>query len=234
MNQNYEELNIIEHSNMESNYLDHLEIKYRVFVYELGWDINVENKTPIRCVPDSVDKDSMFLTCYTDSRVPVGTVKATPLSRQFPHRDLFINHFGDERFSSNIHNLYSINALAVLPEYRRKIFKASAITPSGTAAMQMMVMLIATCWDRGFRGAITTSSNPWATLLFKRLGFIMIDKPFKSGIYSHNFVNFGIAFGSKSHIQALSNIYGESDRENRFLQESSINEYFLTRQKMLE
>jgi hypothetical protein len=233
MTKTFDKLYILEHSNIEPIYLDHLEIKYRVFVDELGWNIDVEGKKSPRCVPDTVDKDSLFLTSYTESHNQVGTVRATPLGLQFPHRDLFANHFNDGRFSTNIENLCSINALAVLPEYRRKIFAASPMIPSGTAAMKMMVMLNLICWRRGFKGAIATSSNPWATLLFKRLGFLMIDKPFKTGIYNHHFINYGIAFGSEAHLNALSKIYHEPCMNQISFEKSSLSEYFIDRQALL-
>jgi hypothetical protein len=76
-------------------------------------------------------------------------------------------------------------------------------------------------------------SNEWATRLFKRLGFLMIDKPFKSGIYSHDLVNYGIAFGSVSHLAALSRISAVPRVGQPSFESSDIAEYFLGRHDSL-
>ncbi len=183
-------------------YKAYLNIKYQVFVRELSWSTLADESDKAIAREESFDEASRFLVASTDKGLPIGTVRAIFLNQGFPHQDLFEHHLRQPVFNQIIDRLCTLNALAVLPPYRRQIYRVSNQGWVGAVGRLLMLGLIRSLAQEGMKGAIVTTAGTVSTLLCAHLGFYAIDKPTFTSLQPELMTNMGIIFGSDAHIRA--------------------------------
>lgn len=184
----------------EDLYRAYRKLKYQVFVTELGWSSLKDESGEAIARPDPFDEVGRFLVAMTEEGLPIGTVRAVHLKRAFPHRDLFERHCCNPEFSCLMDSACTLNALAVLPEYRRKTFRISGRRWIGSAAHLLMLGMIRHMEQEGSKAAIVTTDGIVPTRLCHSLGFRVIDSPTITDLRSEPLVNMGMVFGSEAHI----------------------------------
>jgi N-acyl-L-homoserine lactone synthetase len=185
-----------------ASYKAYLTIKYQVFVVELDWSSLKDKDGAAIAKEDPFDEDGRFSLAITGERVPIGIVRAIPLQKGFPYRELFKQHLDHIDFSSLLDSLCMFNALAVLPAYRGKKYWLSEQGWIGSAGRLLMLGLIRYMEQQGMKGAIVTTSAIVSARLCHGLGFYIIDSPTITSLRPEPLLNMGMVFGSEAHIRA--------------------------------
>lgn len=176
------------------------EIKYRVFVEELGWADLADARNPGLIKVDAYDPISSFALLSTASGEPFAIVRATALYRGFPYRELFERHLAQPAFADHLDWLCSINALAVLPDYRRRVFRESAHGWQGSAGQLLLLGILGHMAGAGLAGAILTTGYPAASRLCRRVGFEIIDPPVASAQTREPLQNMALLFDDPAYL----------------------------------
>jgi hypothetical protein len=156
---------LFDHATDPAAFRAYREIKYRVFVEELGWADLADARNPGLIKVDAYDPISSFALLSTASGEPFAIVRATPLSRGFPYRELFERHLAQPAFADHLDRLCSINALAVLPDYRRRVFRESAHGWQGSAGQLLLLGILGHMARAGLAGqrrAVAAAGHPRA------------------------------------------------------------------------
>ena len=183
-------------------YKAYLTLKYQVFVAELDWSSLKDERGEVIAREDPFDEEGRFSLAITEGGTPIGIVRAIPLQKGFPHRELFEQHLGHIEFSSMLDSLCTFNALAVLPEYRRQKYRASDQGWVGSAGRLLMLGLIRYMEQEGMKGAIVTTGAIVPARLCHGLGFHIIDSPTITPLRPEPLLNMGMVFGSDAHFRA--------------------------------
>jgi len=183
-------------------YRAYREVKYQVFVAELGWSSLRDECDKAIARPDAFDEEGRFMLAMTEEGLPIGTVRAVHLKGAFPHRDLFERHCCHLEFNSLMDLVCTLNALAVLPEYRRRKFRVSDQGWIGSASHLLMLGMIRHMEQEGAKAAIVTTDGIVPTRLCRGLGFHIIDRPTVTKLRPEPLMNMGMAFGSDLHLRA--------------------------------
>lgn len=186
----------------KASYRTYLTIKYQVFVIELGWSSLKDESGAAIAREDPFDAEGSFFLAMTNEGAPIGTVRAIPLQKGFPHQELFEQHLGRIEFGSLFDSLCTFNALAVLPAYRGKKCLVSDRGWIGSAGRLLMLGLIRYMEQEGMKGAIVTTGAIAPARLCHGLGFYVIDNPTITPLRPEPLLNMGMVFGSEAHIRA--------------------------------
>jgi hypothetical protein len=191
-------------------------IKYEVFSQELGWQGLADPSGEPIAREDPFDDAGRFILAKTDTGRPIGVVRGIGLNEGFPHRALFEHHFTNSCFQRMYSQLTTVNALAVLPEYRKRAFCVAGRDWIGSAGTLLMLSLFRSFEQDQRIGAIATAGGLTSAVFFQRLGCLVIDAPFQTALHHERLANFGIVFGSESHQQAEKRCRMNRDREILF------------------
>lgn len=192
---------LFDYGDDETAFRSYLAIKYRVFVEELGWSALADDQKAAMARVDAFDTISNFALLSDDSGFPIGIVRATSLVRGFPYRELFKHHLSQPEFAEMFDYICSINALAVLPEYRRRVYRDREHGWIGSAGQLLLLGIIRRMEQAGMDAAILTTGGIAAARLCRHLGFLAIDHPTVSPLRSEPLLNMALVFGSDAHIR---------------------------------
>lgn len=175
------------------------QIKYQVFVIEQGWHTLADpNGRPV-AIEDPFDDRGRFQLALSDEGRPIGIVRGVPLREGFPHRHLFAHHLPMDAFASALPMLCSINALAVLPAYRRQRYRVSGTDWEGSVGNLLVLGLLQSLAGEGIKGAVATAGSMASLRFFTRLGFKAIDPPAVTSLHPVPMTNIGMLCGSPAH-----------------------------------
>ena len=120
--------------------------------------------------------------------------------------------------------LCTLNALAVLPSYRRKMCEAAGLGWKGSVAKLLMLFAIEQMELRGLKAALATAGGVASTRLCRSLGFHVIDAPTRAAHLHPGIIvtNIGMVFGSPAHQQAQQDCGMRLDTVLRPLAEDSV------------
>ena len=185
-----------------AGYRAYRSIKYDVFAREMGWaGLEDPSGEPV-AREDPFDDAGRFVLARTEAGKAVGVVRGIGLDEGFPHRDLFEHHLDDERFQQAYPQLITVNALAVLPEHRKRTFRVAGWDWIGSAGRLLMLALFRSFeWEHRL-GAVATAGGLPSALFFRKLGCQVMDPPFPTALHREPLTNFGIIFGSAGHRRA--------------------------------
>jgi len=120
----------------------------------------------------------------------------------FPHRDLLEHHFRLPEVASIFDYFCTLNALAVIPAYRRKKYQVAGSQWSGSVAKLLMLAIISSLEQEGLRAAIATAGGLASARLCTNIGFFVIDRPSTTPLHYELMTNIGLVFGSEGHVEA--------------------------------
>lgn len=147
-------------------------IRQEVFGRELQWPLPASGGAGLI---DRFDGVADLWIADTDSGA-VGIVRAIRVSRGFPHRDLFERHMEPGRLDLPLTEIGTINALAVLPPFRRELFRNTGGMVD-TASALLLAAALAGLRDRGVRLVLATVLSAISARTFLRAGFRILDPP---------------------------------------------------------
>ena len=181
---------------------------------ELGWADLADARNPGLIKVDAYDPISSFALLSTASGQPFAIVRATALNRGFPYRELFERHLAQPAFADHLDRLCSINALAVLPDYRRRVFRESAHGWQGSAGQLLLLGILQHMARAGLAGAILTTGYPAASRLCRRVGFEVIDRPVGSAQTREPLQNMALLFDAPAYLacQRACGVVSEAQR----------------------
>ena len=171
------------------------QIKHEVFVRECGWNDLDDNSSPNRAREDPHDEMGQFLLARNSDGEPIGILRSNVLSESFPHEALFKEHLGSDTVQRFLDRVCMLNALAVLPKYRKWQFTIQEEGMSGSVGKLLVLTLMRLLESRGLVGALVTSGGNLATSFFIQLGFHIIDPMRKMSLHKEPLTNLGIVFG---------------------------------------
>lgn len=183
-------------------YRAYRQLKYQVFVEELGWDGLVDDPGIAMAKEDPFDAAGRFLLAISSDGLPIGVIRAIALPEGFPHRDLFVRHLHHPQFSGMLNRICMLNALAVLPAYRGKKVQAAEGNWEGSVARLLVLGIMRLFEELGMKAAVATAQGP-VVYFFRKLGFLVIDRPSVTHLHPDIFTNVGLVFGTAIHQQAL-------------------------------
>lgn len=178
---------------------DYRRIKHTVFVREQGWELPSEQDAEL-VHPDAFDAQSMFVVARAQGRA-IGIARATMIRDAFPHADFFDGQMARPELQAVHSVLATVNAVAVLPEFRGKAVRIERCARSMTAGKALMVELTRRLAKAGAAVVLLTTSPGVAAIFFDHLGYYLIDPPFWSG--GRTLINMGLCIHDADHFRAI-------------------------------
>lgn len=175
-------------------------LKYRVFVAECGWDALKDESGDELAREDPFDECSRFLLARTCHGLPIGVIRGIRLHDGFPHRELLQHHLPPENPTAEVRTTCTLNALAVLPDYRGRSFTVRGTEWHGTVAKLLMLGIVRSLEEEGQRAAIATCAGLRSVRLCVDSGFTVLDRPTKTSLHPSLMTNIGMVFESQAHI----------------------------------
>lgn len=185
----------------EDVYRAYRQIKYKVFVIEQGWHDLADRHGRAVATEDPFDDQGRFQLALSEEGLPIGVVRGVPLREDFPHRHLFAHHLSVEAFARALPLLCSINALAVLPDHRRKRYRVEGTDWEGSVGNLLLLSLFKSLEADYIKGAIATAGDTASLRFFARFGFQAIDRPAINVLHTLPMTNIGLVFGSPAHLR---------------------------------
>lgn len=176
-------------------------LKYDVFVVECGWDSLGEETGDSIAREDLFDECGRFWLARTSDGLPIGVIRGIRLQDGFPHRPLLehhLPHFHD----TGLQTTCTLNALAVLPDYRSQLCHVPSRGWHGTVARLLLLAVIRSMEGEGQRAAIATCSGLRSTRLCVDSGFAVLDRPARTSLHASLLTNIGMVFESPAHVEA--------------------------------
>jgi hypothetical protein len=184
------------------DYATYRRMKFRVFVAEQGWPLT-DSRAPGLAAEDPFDARARLWLAETDTGEPMGVVRTLSVRYGFPHAELFERHLEHPVFARAVPYLGTINALAVLPEYRRRRFHVCGTAWVGKIGQLLLLASLRVLEQDGLRMAVATTGNSISTRLFSRVGFHVIDRPERTALHPDLMMtNVGIVLGAPEHLRA--------------------------------
>lgn len=174
-------------------------IKHDVFVLEQGWQLPLELGTH-HVAPDPFDPHSMFVIARAGGKA-IGIARATMICVAFPHEEFFAGQMERPELRSVRAAVATVNAVAVLPEYRGKAVRIDGCARTMTAGKALMVELTKRLDDAGAEVVLLTTSPGVAAVFFDHVGYYLIDPPFESG--GRTLINMGLGVHDSNHFRAI-------------------------------
>jgi hypothetical protein len=177
------------------DFREYLEIKYRVFIVEQGWPGAQQRFGSAPLEPDRFDGCARFLLARSKSGCPMGVIRGIPVAEGFPHRELFKRHLDNPVFMAMFPKLCSLNALAVLPEFRRGRYVMRGRGWRASLGRLLVLEMLLKMMEEGMRAAVATAQGPVSLRLFSHLGFDVVDCPVQTDLHpSFLMTNVGMIF----------------------------------------
>lgn len=178
---------------------EYRQIKHAVFVREQGWDLPSDHDAEL-AHPDPFDPHSMFVVARAEGRA-IGIARATMIREAFPHADFFESQMARPELQAVHHVLATVNAVAVLPEYRGLKVRIEGCAESMTTGKALMVELTRRL-DRAVAAVVLLTTSPGvAAIFFDHLGYYLIDPPFPCG--ARTLINMGLCIHDADHFRAI-------------------------------
>lgn len=149
------------------------DIRVGVFGRELGWQL-CQGVGPWH---DPFDQGARLSLAETDDGVPIGILRALTASTAFPHRELFESPLEQSGLLDRDTTIGTLNALAVLPPYRRRMFRSRSEAMEGTAAHVLLRAGLRDLATRGVRVVLATVLGPVSARAFRGAGFQILERP---------------------------------------------------------
>jgi hypothetical protein len=181
-------------------YREYLAIKYRVFVVEHGWTDLAAGEGVGLAREDPYDAHGRFVIARGVDDTALGVVRGIPLREGFPHAELFEHHMHAPEVCQMRDWLCTMNALAVLPEYRAA--KCQVIERGWAAGVGTLLMLMVcrSMEGEGMRGVLATAGGSVSARFCRRFGFVLIDRPRLTSLHpALPMTNIGLVFGLGAH-----------------------------------
>jgi hypothetical protein len=148
-------------------------VRLDVFSRELGWPL-LEVADPATGLFDPYDAGADLWLAETPAGEPVGIVRARRVIDAFPHRELFETHLAATGLDRDLAIVGTINALAVVPAYRRV---ACAGPHPATASEHLLRAGLEGLLASGVRVVLATVLSAASAHAFGRVGFRILDAP---------------------------------------------------------
>ena len=177
-------------------------LKYDVFVVECGWDSLGDESGDTIAKEDPFDECGRFWLARTSDGLPIGVIRGNRLQDGFPHRELLKHHLPQFHHETALQTTCTLNALAVLPDYRSRLCHVPARGWHGTVARLLLLAIIRSLEAEGQRAAIATCSGLRSIRLCVDSGFAVIDRPARTAIHDSLLTNIGMVFESHAHVEA--------------------------------
>lgn len=210
------------------------QLKHTVFVIEQGWHDLADPQGRAVAIEDPFDGRGRYQLATNEAGEPVGVVRGVLLREGFPHQSLFAHHLKVDAFSRALPMLASINALAVLPAYRRQKYTFRGTNWKGSLGNLLLLSLLDTLASEGAMGAIATAGGEASLRFFSRFGFQMLDRALITPLHCVPFTNIGLIFNSPTHLRTQ--IRCQFDPQNLAFMPSSMHRlrrYFVRRQSAI-
>ncbi len=178
-------------------------LKYKIFVTECGWEALTSDTEPNKAKVDQYDAIGRFLIALNEDQIPIGILRGIALRKGFPHKSLFDRHLANDIVNNMLANMCTLNALAVLPKYRGKIFNYKGLPWTGSVGKIMMLALMQSFEKDQIVATIITAQGQAGAKFFQSLGFKMIDHPIVTDLHPDPLTNMALIFGSTMHLRAL-------------------------------
>lgn len=175
-------------------------IKHDVFVLEQGWQLPLESDAQ-RVAQDAFDPHSIFVIARAGGKA-IGIARATMICDAFPHAEFFTGQMDGEELRAVQSAVATVNAVAVLPEFRGRAVRVDGRAQTMTTGKALMVELTRRLHDKGAVVSLLTTSPGVAAVFFDHLGYYLIDPPFQSG--GGTLINMGLGVHDTDHFREIS------------------------------
>lgn len=175
------------------DYDDYLRVRYKVFVEEGKWPLDVDADRE-RCAEDPADHCSSFVLARLadPNATPVGIVRSTVTSLAFPHRELFANHLSRLPMSRlRADSIATVNSLAVLGAFRRRSAIVAGYGQPLTAARALVLEMVDWLRSKGVLLVVASAVPIASARLFGSVGFVVLD-PFQEYGPGRPILNMGL------------------------------------------
>jgi hypothetical protein len=176
-------------------------LKYQVFVAECGWDALKDGSGEEMTREDPFDECGRFWLARTSDGLPIGVIRGIRLQDGFPHRALLQHHLANVRPDA-VETTCTLNALAVLPDYRGLTCEVPSRGWHGTVARLLLLAMVRSLEAEGQRAAIATCAGLRSTRLCIDSGFAVLDRPARTALHPSLMTNIGMVFESPAHVDA--------------------------------
>jgi hypothetical protein len=177
-------------------------LKYDVFVVECGWDSLGDESGDTIAKEDPYDECGRFWLARTCDGLPIGVIRGNRLQDGFPHRQLLHHHLQHFQHEAAVDTTCTLNALAVLPDYRGQPCEVPARGWRGTVAKLLLLAIVRSLEAEGQRAAIATCAGLRSARLCLDSGFAVLDRPTKTSLHPALMTNIGMVFESPAHVEA--------------------------------
>ena len=178
---------------------DYRQIKHAVFVREQGWPLPSDHDAEL-AHPDEFDAHSMFVVAQAQGRA-IGIARATMIRDAFPHADYFEGQMERPELQAALSVLATVNAVAVLPEFRGLKVRIEGCARTMTTGKALMVELTKRLDQAGAAVVLLTTSPGVPAIFFDHLGYYLIDPPFPCG--ARTLINMGLCIHDIDHFRAI-------------------------------
>jgi hypothetical protein len=148
-------------------------IRTSVFAGELGWQLS----SPEGPWLDPFDRGSHLFIAEAADGAPVGIVRALVADTAFPHRERFARDLERTGLTGRDCVIGTLNALAVLPAHRGRLFRSASDTMVGTAAHLLLRSALKDLASSGVHVVFATVLGARSARSFLRVGFRLLDVP---------------------------------------------------------
>lgn len=147
-------------------------IRLEVFCRSLGWTLPSDSGR----WHDPFDRAARCALAERGGE-PIGILRALRASTAFPHRELFEAHIERCGLGEHLDKVGTLNALAVLPAYRRRVYANSCSDARGTAAHLLLRACIDDLASDGVCVVMATVMGLVSARSFLSVGFRLLDLP---------------------------------------------------------
>jgi hypothetical protein len=176
-------------------------LKYEVFTRELGWAVGGTPESPV-AAPNEFDLDASYSFLCSEGNETFGTVRGTSLADAFPHAELFARHTRHKELAEAISSLCTLNALAVLPAFRRKRYHLLERGWVESAGRLLVFSQLEMQRAKRIGGAILTAAGTGAVRFFEGFGFRAIDPPQQTHLHHLPLTNMALCFHDERYRSA--------------------------------
>ena len=187
------------------HFRNYLELKYIIFVNELGWQLQL-SQSPGLVETDTYDHFSNHFIAYSARGNPVGIIRATPIETAFPYRELLEKYISPELISVGVDKLCVITSLAVLPEFRGK-----SVTYRGqhiTTAKSLLWTAIDDLRDTGFEVCLLTAVEGASDAFFERSGAYPMSEKYYLDRFTNHVRDFAILINDSERFKETNSYLG--------------------------
>ncbi len=149
------------------------EIRSNVFADELGWQLSKPDGPWL----DPFDRGARLFMAETADREPVGILRALVADTAFPHQEMFAHDLECTGLTGRTSIIGTLNALAVLPSHRGRLYRSVSDTMVGTVAHLLLRSALKDLESRGVQAVFATVLGVRSARSFLRVGFRLLGPP---------------------------------------------------------